>query len=354
MSCEYLVKTLEDLSKISAPSGYEDEVVDYLLPILSERMDKAYVDKAGNVIGVLFGANPEEKKVVIDAHMDEIGLMVTAIEEGFLRFRTIGGVGLSVLPNRMVKVMANPPRLGLITALPPHVQTAEEQNKAVNIHELFVDVGLSQENAEKEIEIGTPMVFESKFSRLLGSKVTGKALDDRCGIVSLLRTVDLVKEMLAEGEKLPFDLYFMASRREEIGGAGAFNGVFGLAPDAVICVDVTHGITPDSGSEDAFASKRGPVIAIGPNMHRALTKKLVSTAEKLEFDWQGEVMGAHSGTNAWGIQVARDGIPTAVLSIPLKYMHSPQEVIDMEDVSSCAQVLAHFLRDFDGSLEVLI
>jgi endoglucanase len=275
----------------------------------------------------------------LDAHLDEVGLMVTGIEDGFLRFRTIGGVDPRILPNQNVLVLSNPKRLGTIACLPPHVQKASDYNETTPVDELWIDIGMSQDMAEKAIPIGTPVVFHSHYTELKNNYLTSKAMDDRAGFVALLQTADLLR-----GKSLDVDLYIMGSTREEVNGSGAAVGTFAINPDCCIAVDVTHGRTPDAPKDETFALGKGPVIGIGPNMTRWLTDRFIGMAKSLGFEWQSEVLPGHSGTNAWKMQVTRRGIATAIVSIPLKYMHTPYEVLKYSDVTATSQLLAAFVE----------
>lgn len=332
---------LAELSMIPGPSGFEQKVSERAVELLKEYMDDAYMDRYGNAIGVRLCGKPNAKKLLLDAHLDEIGLIVTGTQDGFLRFQTIGGVDPRILPNQPVCILSEPIHYGVIACLPPHIQSASDQNEATSASELWIDLGMSQREVEKAIPIGTPVVFQSTFSELRNQCFAGKAMDDRAGFVSLLYTAELLQD-----KNLNVDLYIIGSTREEVGGSGAAVGTFALSPDYCIAVDVTHGRTPDASKDETFVLGRGPVIGIGPNMTRWLTECLIAKAEGLGLKWQAEVMPGHSGTNAWKMQVTREGIASAVLSIPLKYMHTPYEVLKGSDIEATARLLSAFVEDF--------
>ena len=226
---------------MAGPSGFERAVAEQAVELMRPYVDEAAVDRFGNAIGVRLCGRPGAKKLLLDAHLDEIGLMVTGVEEGFLRFRTIGGVDPRMLPDRELTVMTQPPILGVVACLPPHVLQAEDMKKSIPIDDLRVDVGMSQEQAEAAIPIGTPMVFRGGSFALDGDKLCGKSMDDRSCFVTLLRAAELLKD-----KPLDVDLYIMGSTREEVSGAGAKVGTYGINPDFCVAVDVTHGKTPDA------------------------------------------------------------------------------------------------------------
>ena len=330
---------LERLCTRCGPSGYEDSVVSEARALLEPLMDEVWTDRLGNVIGVRRCGKPDAKKLLLDAHLDEIGLVVTGIKNGFLRFGTIGGVDPRMLPDRELTILTEPPMFGVVACLPPHVLSAEEREKAPPVQDFYVDTGLSQEEAEKRIPIGTPMVFRASFFRLGERQVCGKAMDDRSCFVTLLRAAQLLKN-----KRLGVDLYMMGSVQEEVNSAGAITGTQALRPDYCVAVDVTHGRTPDSGQDQAFALGGGPAVGIGPNMTRWMTNRLLDKATFLGIPVQKEVIGGHSGTNAWKMQICNEGIATAVVSLPLKYMHTPVETLELEDLEHTARLLAAFVE----------
>ena len=165
-------------------------------------------------------------------------------------------------------------------------------------------------------------------------------MDDRSCFVTLLRAAELLRD-----KKLDVDLYLMGSTREEISGSGAQCATFSIAPDFCVAVDVTHGVTPDSPQDRAFALGGGPAIGVGPNMTRWMTERMMNKAKEQNIPYQLEVMAGHTGTNGWAMQVCREGVATSVLSLPLKYMHSPIEVLDLEDMEQVSRLLAAFTLD---------
>ena len=330
---------LAEFCAISAPSGFEEKAAKAMVEALKPYTNEAYIDRFGNAVGILRCGLPNAKRVLLDAHLDEVGLIVTGAEEGFLRFRSIGGVDGRILPDREVTILTEPPIFGVIACLPPHVQEAADQNTATPISDLWIDVGMGQEMAESRVPVGTPVVFRREFSLLQGDFCAGNALDDRAGLVALLRAAEFL-----QGKNLSVDVIFMGSSREETGGSGAAVGTFALEPDFCIAVDVTHGKTPDSTKEESFPLGKGPAIGIGPNMTRWMSQGLMETAQGMELSYQREVMAGNSGTNGWKMQVTREGLPTAVVSIPLRYMHTPNEVMKLSDLEDTAALLSGYVQ----------
>lgn len=334
-----IISNLEALSTLPGPSGFERTVAQRAGELLRPYMDQADIDRFGNLLGMRLCGKENAKKILLDAHLDEVGLMVTGIQDGFLRFRPIGGVDPRVLPNQAVEILSNPPHYGLIAWLPPHVQTAADQDKGLGIDELWIDVGMSQEESEAAIPIGTPIVYHSRFTKLRNGYVAGKALDDRAGFLAILYAAEKLS-----GKELDVDLYIMGSSREEVGGGGASVGTYSIAPDCCIAVDVTFGKTLDTSQDDTFLLGKGPVIGIGPNMTPWMKDRLVIKAGELGYSWQPEVMSGPTGTNAWQMQVSRRGAATGLLSIPLRYMHSPNEMLLCSDIEQTGELLAAFIE----------
>ncbi len=336
----HIQETLQELSQMAGPSGFESKVAHRAVELMRPWVDQAHVDRFGNAIGVRLCGKAGAKKVLLDAHLDEIGLIVTGIEEGFLRFTTIGGVDPRMLPARELTVMTEPPMLGVVACLPPHVLTPEASKQSIPIADLRIDVGLSQEQAEKAIPVGTPVVFRGGCAPLGEEKYCGKAMDDRACFVTLLRAAELLKD-----KELDVDLYLMGSTREEVGGAGAKVGTYGIHPDCCVAVDVTHAKTPDGSKVFRCVLGGGPQIAIGPNITPWMAKRMLAKAKELEIPHDSDAMGGHTGTNGWGMQIVREGVATSVISLPLRYMHSPVEVLDLQDMEHVAALLAKFVEN---------
>ena len=330
---------LTRLCTAPGPSGFEGPAVSAARELLSPLVDETSVDRLGSVIGLRRCGKENAPKVLLDAHLDEGGLIVTGMEEGFLRWTSLGGIDSRVLPDREVTVLTQPPRLGVVAVKPPHIMAPGEGDKAIPIGELWIDVGLDQETAEREIPIGTPIVYREEVFHLAGDQIAGKSLDDRACFAILLRTLELL-----QGEQLDVDVAVLGSCFEETSGDGALVATFAQNPDCAIAVDVTFGVTHDGPKEVGFELGKGPAVGIGPNCAGWMVNLLRLTAKEQEIPFNPEVMAGESGTNGWDMQVAREGLPVALVSLPLKYMHTPLEVISGADAEQAAQLLAGFLR----------
>ena len=328
-------QALERLCTCTAPSGFEGPAAAVAAELLRPLVDEVSIDRMGNVLGVRRSKTPGAPKLLLDAHLDEIGLIVTGVEDGFLRFRSIGGVDPRMLPGRELVVLTDPPLRGLVAC-----PAGDDEDKSVPLNELYVDVGLSQEEAERAVPVGTPMVYRAGCFPLGEDQMCGKSMDDRACFVTLLRAAELLRD-----KELDVELHILGSTREEVSGAGAVVGTWAVAPDFCVAVDVTHGKTPDGPADKTFALGGGPAIGVGPNMTRWMTERMIAKAREHGIPYQLEIMSGHTGTNGWEMQISREGVATSVLSLPLKYMHTPVETLSLADMEGVAQLLAAFTEN---------
>ena len=328
-------QALERLCTCTAPSGFEGPAAAVAAELLRPLVDEVSIDRMGNVLGVRRSKTPGAPKLLLDAHLDEIGLIVTGVEDGFLRFRSIGGVDPRMLPGRELVVLTDPSLRGLVAC-----PAGGDENKSVPLNELYVDVGLSQEEAERAVPVGTPMVYRAGCFPLGEEQMCGKSMDDRACFVTLLRAAELLRD-----KELDVELHIMGSTREEVSGAGAVVGTWAVAPDFCVAVDVTHGKTPDGPADKTFDLGGGPAIGVGPNMTRWMTERMIDKAREHSIPYQLEIMSGHTGTNGWEMQISREGVATSVLSLPLKYMHTPVETLSLADMEGVAQLLAAFTEN---------
>jgi len=337
---------LEKLSNAHGTSGYEDEVREIIKAELEGVVDEVKVDNLGNLIAV---RNGSEKKLMIAAHMDEIGFMVKYIDDkGFIRVTPIGGwFDQTVLNQRVVLHGKKGKVYGVFGCKPPHIMKDEERKKIIKIRDMFVDVGASskEEVLDMGINIGTPVTVDRQLAKL-GKRVTGKAFDNRAGVAAMILAM---KETKSDAT-----IYAVGTVQEEVGLKGARTSAFAIEPNAAIALDVCVA-TDFPGAESAHTDiklGKGPAITVADAAGRGLiaTKKvlewLTETAEKNEIPYQLEV--AEGGTtDATAIHLTKAGIPTGVISVPARYIHTPVEVIDLEDLKNAAMLVARALERAD-------
>lgn len=340
-----LFETLETLCNLPAVSGFEMQAAQAVGTMFEPYCDEVRTDALGNVYAFRRCGRQGAKTLLLDAHLDQIGFVVTEVlEGGFVRFAPVGGVDPRMLLGNEVTILAEEPLYGVIACMPPHLLKAGEQDKALPIEDMMIDTGLM--DAKRKISIGTPVIFALRPVQLSKDTVTGKCLDDRAGVAAIL----LAMEKLSTEQALSCNIAVLISAQEEVTGLGAQGGAFAVQPDYAIAVDVTHGKTPDGPSDGVFELGSGAAVGMGPNFHRGLTNMLIRTAKTWDIPYTLEVMEGNTGTNAWTIQIVAHGVATALLSIPEKYMHTPIETIRLSDLENVAELIYQFARRFDGEV----
>lgn len=296
----------------------------------------------GGVVCSTCGGKANAPLILLTAHLDEIGLMVTRVtKEGFVKTAACGGADRRSLAGARVTVHTDSgPIPGVVGSVPPHL--ADETNKGYpKAEDLWIDLGLSGEEAARLVRPGDRISFGGAFRELLGDRVSSKALDNRAGCAAVIRAAELLNSFA--GARLAAALV----TQEETGSAGAAAEAFSLSPTRAYVVDVSMGETPGDKPEVCGKMGGGPMIGISPFLSRALSRSLAETAAQESIPWQTEVMTGRTGTDADHIAPAAGGIPTALLSIPLRYMHTPVEVVSLSDVENTARLIAaHVRRDF--------
>ncbi len=331
-------QTIFILSETPGASGSETEAANAALEMLKETCPDARIEN-GCVIGSPAPHREGLEHLVIDAHIDQIGLIVTAVTEtGFIKFSDIGGIDRRILPCLQVKIHGKCDITGVICSVPPHLSDGGEKIK--NIDEMAIDAGLTAEKAKEIISPGDSITFDTKCMDLIGNRMTGGALDDRCAVAGILYAMELIR-----GKKLKYNVTVLFSTQEELGERGAKISAYNLEPDVALAVDVSFGYAQGESEVKCGHLSEGPMIGISPSLSREISDKLVSVAKKSGIPYQIEVMNGLTSTNADCFSVSRKGAKTCTVSIPLRYMHTPVEVIDLRDVELTGKLLAAFITE---------
>lgn len=295
------------------------------------------IDQNNNVIGE-FGNPDSQYHIMLDAHLDQIGFIITAVDEkGFLRFAPVGGLDRRVMAGSPVTVFGKEPVTGIVCCMPPHLSDGGE-DKALPFDKMALDVGLSGETAKERIPLGSRGILCSQPQELLNNRLSVGALDDRCGVAALLRTVEILSK-----EKPDARITILFSAQEETGGSGATTGAYQIDPQEAIMVDVSFAKQPGVTSVTAAKLGGGPMIGVSPTLNPGVTGLLFETAKKEGIPYQTEVMGGATGTNADEAAVIKDGVACGLVSIPQRNMHTPAEVVSLEDVENTARLLASYI-----------
>lgn len=337
METKELLKILTDVNGVS---GREDNVAVKAKEILSEYMDVT-IDTIGNVLGCRFGTG---KHILLDAHSDQIGLVVTAIDDnGFLRVGNVGGVDRRILTANRLTVWGKQPLLGIVCSTPPHLAKADD-NSVKEISEIYIDIGMSAQKARELVSVGDSITYEQSFCELMNGRVTNKSLDDRAGLAVLIKAVEYVSKTDCDAK-----LSVLFSVQEEVGTRGAGVGAFKVLPDEAIAVDVSFALAPDLPKHKCGEIDGGAMIGISPILNTTMTNELKRIAKQNNIPHMLEVMGGETGTNADAITLTAHGIPTALISIPQRNMHTPVELVSVQDVESCARLIADYIIENGGS-----
>lgn len=341
-----LKEFLKKASLAHGVSGFEYmHIAQVVKDAMAGLVDEVKTDALGNVIGIKNGHGPDPRpRIMLAGHMDEIGLMVTKIEEGgFLRFAPVGGVDQRVLPGHEVIVYGKRPLTGVIGVKPPHLTSPEETKKAHKMEDLFIDTGLPEAEVRNLVRVGDVVTFKRQVSELMGDRLSGKALDDRAGVAVILACLEELKKY-----KVDADVYAVTTSQEEVSPGGALVSSYGLQPDIGIAIDVCHGETPGVPEWRTSSVGKGPALAQGANIHPKVFEALEKAAKEVGVSVQKEIAPAATGTDAWAIQVTRAGVATGLVSIPLRYMHTSVETLSMGDIEGAGRLLARFIASVDA------
>ncbi len=347
-SLDFFRKFVDSMS----PSGFEEEARESWKKRTRKFADEVSSDVHGNAIGVL---NKNGKpRVMLAGHMDEVGYMVKYINKsGFLYFSPIGGIDLHLVPGKRVWVKTKKGKiLGVIGRQAIHLLEAEERKKVVKLEQLFIDIGAKdKKEAEKLISIGDPAIPAVGFEVLNKDRVVGRGFDNKAGAWVVSEVLRILSK-----KKLKAGVYAVATVQEEIGLRGAHTSAFGIAPDVGIATDVTF--ATDYPAEESGATKsgdirigKGAVISRGPNINPKVFDLLVDVAKKEKIPYQVEAAPRATGTDANVIQLTRSGVATGLISIPNRYMHTPVELISLDDLENVAKLMAGFVLRLDKKID---
>lgn len=335
---------LKQLVETHAPSGYEAPVADLLREDWASLVDEFDSDGLGSLIGIkrATSAGAGARKIMLAAHMDEIGMMVRQIEDGFIYAHRISGIDPRVMLAQPVLVHGERPLPGVVATRPPHMLTASERKQYPPMDALVIDVGLPAVEVERLVRIGDLITVEGPMIDLKGRQAAAKAMDDRCCVAVMTVCLELLRNM-----KHSWDVYAVATVQEEVGLRGATTAANHIEPDCAIALDV--GFAEQPGVSTAIKLGGGPLMGIGANFHPRMNQRLQDIAAYHDIKWQRDVIPARAGYDSWAIQVSRVGVPTALLGIPLRNMHSPVETLDLKDIERTGRLLAHFITALDES-----
>lgn len=317
--------------------GCEEEAIAVAAKELSF-CDEVITNPLGGAVGIL-GKRDAKRRILLDAHIDQIGMVVTNIDdEGFLHVTQVGGVDRRTMPGSIVTVFGKETLHGIVCVLPPHLAQGGD-GKIDPVDRQAIDLGMSKEEVEKLVSIGDRAVLANPLKKLMGNRVSGTALDDRGGCVTIIRAAQLVKD-----QDLDCCIMVLCSTREEVGGQGARISTYSLEPTEALAVDVSFATQPGTSGLTSVLGG-GPMIGFSASLDRKMSKRLVELAKENNIPFQYEAMGGRTGTNCDSISISRGGVRTGLISLPQRNMHTPAEVCDLEDMENIAKLIAAYIMD---------
>lgn len=340
--------TLSQLCNAVGVSGAENAVAQKAAELLQSYGEVVVTPALGNVMCRVGVFDDKKPTVILDAHMDEIGMIVTYItDDGFLKVSGCGGIDSRILLSQQVAIYGKEKLIGIVTSTPPHLE--KDSTAAPDIDEIYIDTGLDGERANELISLGDIVLIENDLERLQGGRVTAKAIDDRSGMTAILLALDLLK-----GRDTFYNIVVLFSSQEEIGERGAATGGFLSKASTAIVVDVSFAKTHGESDENCGIMGKGPMIGFAPSLSGEMSDKFKLIAEKNRIPYQIEVMNGRTGTNADAIGISGHGKATVTISIPEKHMHTPVEIVDLNDIENTAVLIAEYLCNCDSGEEASV
>lgn len=346
------LKLFRRLVEAPSPSGYERPAADVMREIVKPYATRVHTDVMGSVHAHLEGSQQgvgaERTTVLVAGHIDEVGLMVTYLmSDGYLAFKAIGGVDAAILPGMRVDVHTESGVLrGVLGRLPIHLLDEDERKTVTKLHRLFIDLGLPAKKVKEQVRVGDPITFAVGFEEFGDGMAVSRAFDDKMGAFICAETLRRVHE--AGGARV--DLVVAGTVQEEIGMRGGITTAYGVDPTVGIAVEVGHATDypdVDKRRHGEAVCGHGPIITRGANINPVLFKGLIAAAKaaKVKYQIDGEPRG--TGTDANAFQIARGGKAAALVSVPLRYMHTPTEVLSLADVDAASKLLARYILDLE-------
>lgn len=341
-----IIPFLKSLLSVSGLSGFEGPVAQRIEEKWRPLVTETSISRVGSLHGLKNGSGKERRpSILIATHMDAIGLQVSLIRDEFLHITNVGGIDLHVLPGMEVTVHAsgtNEELPGVIAMPSSRLLPESEGDAVIAMKHLLVDTGLSAREVERKIRIGDLVSFANEPLELAGDVISGHSVDNRASVAAL--TVCLEE---LQNKSHTWDVLAVATVQEEVSYLGAYTSAFQLRPQLAIAVDVTFAKGPGANGWQTFDMGKGVGLGNGPNMHPFLYARLKETAERSEIPWFLDVTPSHSGTDAYALQVSAEGIPTALVEIPIRYMHTPVESVLVKDIQRAGRLLAEFIASLE-------
>lgn len=338
---------LKQLTEAPGPSGDETGIAGAVESLWQPLVDEIVTDRVGSLLGFKRGVGDEPRPaILLAAHQDELGLLVSRVIDhggsGFLRVSGLGGVDRRQLFGQIVEVHGREKLTGVLGGLPDSMLPEKERGQAYSYENLALDVGLPYDRVRELVSIGDFVTFRQPLRQLLGSRVSGKALDNRSSVAAVTLCLELLQT-----RRHTWDVIAVATSQEETAYLGAYTSAFAQRPDVAVAIDVGHAKGPGTNDSELPELGSGPLIGMGAEIHPAVFNALREAAKALEMSVATSPNARGGGTDAYALQTAREGIPTGLVEIPLRYMHTMVETADTSDVERAGRLLAEMIARLD-------
>jgi len=336
-----LLAHLKEMLSASGLSGFEGPIREIIQNAWAPLTDDLSISKIGSLHGLKKGqAEEPRKRVLISAHMDAIGMMVTDIQEGLMRITNLGGIDHRILPGQPVTVHGREELSGVVVQPPGYLLPDDAGDGPVAMKHLFVDAGLRPDDALEKVRVGDLVSYAQEPLELTGEAIAGHSLDNRVSVAATTLCLEALQSRLHD-----WDVWVVASAQEEETLGGALTSPFDIRPDIAIVIDVCFAKGPEANNWENLPFGKGVGLGYGPNIHPALYDLFEKKAKALEIPTHRDLMPKMSGTDAMAVQIVAEGIPCAVLGIPLRYMHTPVETVSIKDIRRAGRLMAEFIAD---------
>ena len=335
-----LKKLITELASLMSITGYEDNGAEKIKEIAKQYFDEYFCDNVRNQVLVKKCGRENAPKIIVDCHFDEIGMYVTEIKDGgFLKVINVGGLDTRIMQAADVVIYGKKTLNAVVASTPPHLSDSKDREKLKSVDELLIDTGYSKEELEEIVSIGTPVGFRPKYTELLSSQMAGKGFDDKACAACVIKAVAETPK-----EELAGDVYVLLSAHEETDRlGGVVCGTYTVNPDYAAVIDVNLGKTPDTKARETVEMGGGPAFTLSAVTDRKLTKMSVELCEEKGIKCQRVVSATSTGTNATALSLVRGGVPVVDVGLPLKSMHTYNEILNLEDANGLVSFVSAFI-----------
>ncbi len=332
---------LKEICKICSVSGGEEYLIDFCKKIFSSYTDDITTDEKNNNLYATFGKKNAKKRILLDAHIDEVGFIINYInEKGLIKVSPVGGIDKRILPGSQVMILNKEKTIGVFGSVPPHL--SKSKSKFLSIDELYIDIGLNdKEKVEELVKIGDRAIIYSEPRELINDKFVAGSLDNKAGVAALI----LCAEEISKIDLDDICVTIALTSREEVNSLGAKVASYLLDPTECICIDVSFASQNGVPKHKCGEMAKGPMIGFSPIINKGIYNKLISICKENDINYQLEVMGGRTGTNLDYMTESKSGIKGALVSIPIRYMHSWNEVVDVNDIKDVAKLISLYIKN---------